>query len=112
MSIVKLKNRYYFAIIDVALPHKGGVEMEIVSKQDIEHVAELARLTFTEEEKEKYTKQLNAFLTFAKKLEEVDTTDVSPTTHVLELQNVFREDKVRPSLPVEEVLKHAPEHED
>lgn len=86
--------------------------MGVISKKEVEHVAQLARLTFTEEEKEMYTEQLNSILNFAKKLEELDTTGVPPTSHVLDLHNVVREDKVRPSLPVEEVLKNVPEHAD
>ena len=86
--------------------------MEFVSKQDVEYVAELSRLDLSEEEKETYAKELNAFISLAKKLEEVDTRLVAPTTHVLEIKNVLRKDEVRPSLPVEEVLRHAAEHED
>ncbi len=81
----------------------------MISKADVEHVANLARLSFGEEEIEKFTHQLNNILTYIDKLNELDTSHVEPTSHVLPIQNVFREDKVRPSLPVEEVLANAPE---
>ena len=58
------------------------------------------------------TKELDAIITFAELLNEVDTTNVQPTTHVLNMVNVLREDKAKPGLPVEEVIKNAPDHED
>ncbi|MCE5171908.1 Asp-tRNA(Asn)/Glu-tRNA(Gln) amidotransferase subunit GatC [Paenibacillus profundus] len=80
--------------------------------QDVEHVAKLARLNLSDEEKERYTEQLNAILKYAEKLNELNTDDVSPTTHVLPIRNVMREDEVRPSLPIEKVMANAPEEED
>lgn len=79
-----------------------------VTIKDVEHVAKLARLEFSEEEKQTFTRQLNQILEFIEKLNELDTTNVEPLSHVIELTNVFREDKVRPSSPVEEALKNAP----
>lgn len=80
--------------------------------QDVDHVAELARLDLTDEEREKFGEQLNAILKYAEKLNELDTDNVKPTTHVLHLSNVMREDEVRPSLPLEKVLLNAPDEED
>ncbi len=79
-----------------------------VTIKDVEHVAKLARLEFTEEEKKMFTRQLNQILEYMEKLNELDTTNVEPLSHVIDLSNVFREDRVRPSYPVEEVLKNAP----
>lgn len=83
-----------------------------IAVQDVEHVAKLARLDLSEEEKTKFTEQLNAILKYAEKLNELDTDDVAPTSHVLPIANVMREDEVRPSLPIEKVLLNAPDEED
>jgi len=78
---------------------------------EVKHVANLARLAITEEEAEKFTKQLDAIITFAEQLNELDTDNVEPTSHVLDMKNVFREDIPKAGLPVEEVLKNAPDSE-
>ncbi|TJY38525.1 Asp-tRNA(Asn)/Glu-tRNA(Gln) amidotransferase subunit GatC [Cohnella pontilimi] len=83
-----------------------------ITVKDVEHVAALARLDLSEQEKEAFTGQLNAILGYADKLNELDTSGIEPTSHVLPLFNVMREDEVRPSLPIEEVLANAPEEED
>jgi aspartyl-tRNA(Asn)/glutamyl-tRNA(Gln) amidotransferase subunit C len=83
-----------------------------ISKEQVEHVAHLARLAITEEEAEKFSKQLDAIITFSEQLNELDTTNVKPTSHVLPLKNVMREDKATKGLPREEVLKNAPDHKD
>lgn len=77
--------------------------------KEVEHVAKLARLEFTEAEKEKFTHQLNKILEYMEKLNELDTTNVEPLAWVNELQNVFREDAVKPSSPREEMMKNAPD---
>lgn len=79
-----------------------------VTIQDVEHVAALARLSFSEEEKRKLTDQLNEILRYMEQLNTLDTSSVEPLSHVIELQNVFREDVRRPGLPREEALKNAP----
>ena len=79
-----------------------------VTVKDVEHVAKLAQLEFTEEEKKMFMRQLNQILEYMEKLNELDTSNVEPLSHVIELSNVFREDKARPSYPVEEILKNAP----
>jgi len=80
-----------------------------VTIKDVEQVAKLARLHFTDAEKEKFTHQLNDILAYVGKLDEIDTSNVEPLSQVIEVQNVFREDRVRPSLPREDVLMNAPE---
>jgi aspartyl-tRNA(Asn)/glutamyl-tRNA(Gln) amidotransferase subunit C len=83
-----------------------------ISREQVEHVARLARLSLTEEEAERYTEQLNDILGFAEKLNELDTDDVEPTSHVLPMANVLREDERRPSLPREKALANAPDQKD
>ena len=80
-----------------------------VTITDVEHVAMLANLSFTDAEKERLTKQLNEILAYMEKLNELDTTNVEPLAYVSEKTNVLRDDEVKPSLPVEEVLQNAPE---
>jgi len=83
-----------------------------ISKKDVEHVARLARLELTEEEKVLYTEELNAVLGFMDTLNQLDTSDVPPTSHVLDIKNVFREDVVGPSMEPEEVVANAPAAKD
>jgi aspartyl-tRNA(Asn)/glutamyl-tRNA(Gln) amidotransferase subunit C len=78
---------------------------------EVKHVANLARLAITEEEAEELTNDLDAIISFAEELNELDTENVEPTSHVLDMKNIFREDVSKPGLPVEEVLKNAPDHE-
>jgi aspartyl-tRNA(Asn)/glutamyl-tRNA(Gln) amidotransferase subunit C len=80
-----------------------------ITGDEVEHAAKLARLVITEEEKERYSRQLSNILTYIEKLKELDTSKVEPTSHVLPMKNIFREDEVRPCLPREEVLKNAPD---
>ncbi len=83
-----------------------------ISKQEVEHIALLARLKLTEEETDLYTEQLNSILGYAAMLEQLDTENVKPTAHAVELFNVLRDDEVKPSLAQEKALKNAPEAED
>jgi aspartyl-tRNA(Asn)/glutamyl-tRNA(Gln) amidotransferase subunit C len=83
-----------------------------ITKKDVEHVANLARLELSDAEKEQFEDQLNAILKYAEKLNELNTDGIEPTSHVLPLANVMREDKVKASLPIEKVLLNAPEEED
>ncbi len=75
---------------------------------DIDKVAELARLSLRPEEKAKLVKDLNSILHYMKQLESLDTREVEPTSHVLNLENVFRKDEVKPSKVRDEALSHAP----
>ncbi|MEJ2181956.1 MAG: Asp-tRNA(Asn)/Glu-tRNA(Gln) amidotransferase subunit GatC [Nitrospirota bacterium] len=80
-----------------------------ITRDDVMYIARLSRLAITEEEAAMFEGQLGDILAYMEKLGELDTEDVEPTSHVLELGNVFREDKPRPSLPVDEVLANAPD---
>ncbi|MDK8183148.1 Asp-tRNA(Asn)/Glu-tRNA(Gln) amidotransferase subunit GatC [Paenibacillus sp. UMB4589-SE434] len=83
-----------------------------INLDNVEHVARLARLQLSDEEKNQFLDQLNAILKYADKLNELHTDDVQPTTHVLPIHNVMRDDVVRESLPIERVMANAPEEED
>ncbi|MBD2864347.1 MULTISPECIES: Asp-tRNA(Asn)/Glu-tRNA(Gln) amidotransferase subunit GatC [Paenibacillus] len=83
-----------------------------ITAKNVDHVAKLARLQLSEADTERFTDQLNAILKYAEKLNELDTDHVEPTSHPMPLVNVMREDNVRPSWPIESVLKNAPDEED
>ena len=83
-----------------------------ITEKDIEHVANLARLNLTKEEKLKMTEELAAIIDFADKLNELDTNGVEPTAHVLPISNVFRKDEVKPSLDRDLIVANAPSVED
>lgn len=80
-----------------------------ISQKQVEHVAKLARLTLNDEEKQRFTNQLNDILQFAEKLNELDTENVEPTSHIYPVVNVMREDTVRPSIEREKALVNAPD---
>lgn len=82
-----------------------------ISRQDVEKVALLARLYVTEDEKAMFAEQLSQVLTHVEQLNRYETTGVEPTTTVMGQVNVFRDDVVRQSLPVEKALANAPERE-
>lgn len=79
-----------------------------LSRQEIEGVAHLSRLELTSEELDKFTDQINTLLGHFAKLQELDTTEVEPTSHAIPVYNVFRKDEVKPSLPPEEVVANGP----
>jgi aspartyl-tRNA(Asn)/glutamyl-tRNA(Gln) amidotransferase subunit C len=79
-----------------------------LSKAQVEHVARLARLTLTEDEKERYAEQLNRILEHMEQLAKLNTQGVEPTYHVLPLQNVLRMDEPHAGLKPEEALAAAP----
>ncbi|HHW15725.1 MAG TPA: Asp-tRNA(Asn)/Glu-tRNA(Gln) amidotransferase subunit GatC [Firmicutes bacterium] len=83
----------------------------MITREQVDHVADLARLALSEEERERMTSQLNRILEAASELQELDTSDVPPTAFAVPLQNVFRPDEVRESLPREQVLANAPDPE-
>jgi aspartyl-tRNA(Asn)/glutamyl-tRNA(Gln) amidotransferase subunit C len=78
----------------------------------VEHVARLARLALSEEERARFTEQLGRILEYAARLDALPLDGVPPTSHVIPVTNVLREDAVTPSLPREEVLSQAPAHRD
>jgi aspartyl-tRNA(Asn)/glutamyl-tRNA(Gln) amidotransferase subunit C len=80
-----------------------------ITKQEVERVAELARLEITEAEKEAFNRQLSSILTYIEQLKGIETTGIEPTATVLDQTNVFRDDVVRQSLSVERALANAPE---
>ena len=74
----------------------------------VEHIAKLAHLEFSEDEKKMFTQQLNSILAHMEQLNKVDTTNVEPLSQVVESKSALREDVVRPGLTSEEALKNAP----
>ncbi len=83
----------------------------MIDEKDVEYVAWLARLELSEEEKERFTRQLGQVLEHAEKIKSLPTADVEPTSHVVPLKNVMREDEVMPGLSQEEALSNAPRRE-
>ena len=83
-----------------------------ISRDEVLHVAGLARLDLSEEEIERFREQLNAILEAVGKVAELDLSDVEPTAHPLDLVNAWAEDEPRPSLSVDEALSNAPDRED
>ena len=83
-----------------------------LTREEVLHVARLARLAMSDDEVERFRSQLSAILEHAARVTQVATDDVPPTSHPLPLVNVFREDLVEPSLPPEKALSTAPESED
>jgi len=81
----------------------------MIDKKEVEHVARLARLTYTPEEIELFTHQLNAILNYFEQMKELDTTGIEPTSHAIPLSNVFKGDDVQDSLPVDATLSNAPD---
>lgn len=80
-----------------------------ISRAEVQHVANLARLTLSEDELESMTQQLDTLLMYFDKLQQIDTTGIQPTTHTFQKTNAFREDVLLPSLPVEKTLANAPD---
>ena len=88
-------------------------DKEEFSKETIDYLSKLALLDLTEEEKEKLSKQLSDIISYFKKLNDLDTSDVKPTTHAIEgLKNVFREDIPWKSLSNEDALRNAEHKKD
>ncbi|MDP6051879.1 MAG: Asp-tRNA(Asn)/Glu-tRNA(Gln) amidotransferase subunit GatC [Candidatus Latescibacteria bacterium] len=79
-----------------------------VTLKDVDYVAALSHLRFTDKEREQLVDQMNTILTYMEQLNTLDTSEVPPTTHVLNLKNIFREDIVEKSLSQEEALQNAP----
>ena len=86
--------------------------MPKLSLEEVEHIAQLARLRLSEAEKEMFRDQLSAILEYAEVLNRLDTSGIPPMTSALPLSNVMRVDQVRPALPPEDALANAPEAED
>ena len=83
-----------------------------ITKETVKYVAHLARIELKPEELEKLSGQLQDIINFIDKLKKLDVNNISPTSHILPLENVFREDTSRESLPVDKVLMNAPQKKD
>lgn len=84
----------------------------MIDKAQVEHIARLARLSIPEEEKEALSGQLSAILGYMEKLNSLNTEGIEPTSHVLEIANVFRDDEPIPSLSPDDAISNAPERSD
>ncbi len=80
-----------------------------ISREQVEHIAELAKLALTDEEIDTYAGQLSAILEYAERLNRLDTSAIPPTASVLPLHSVLRPDVATPSLPTETALANAPD---
>lgn len=83
-----------------------------IEKEQVDYVANLARLSFTDEEKEEMAKDMGNIINFIDQIKEIDTNDVIPTINVFPINNVFREDKIIPSMNRDELLSNAPNKAD
>jgi len=83
-----------------------------ISRDEVLHVARLARLELTDEEVSKFQEQLSAIIDAISKVSELDLSDVPPTAHPLEIANTWAEDEPRPSLPLDDVFANAPDRDD
>jgi aspartyl-tRNA(Asn)/glutamyl-tRNA(Gln) amidotransferase subunit C len=81
----------------------------MITREEVEHVARLARLHLTEAEIERMRAELAAILAYVDKLRTLDVEGVEPTSHAVPLVNVLRDDAVRPSVPVDDMLRNAPD---
>ena len=84
----------------------------MIEIKDVQHVAMLARLALSDEEKQMYARQLSDILDHVRKLQDLDTKGIPPTYHVLPINNVFREDKIGEHMTTEQVLANAPDKQD
>ncbi len=82
-----------------------------ISREQVEHVARLARLGLTDDETDRLQQQLSAILGHMQMIDQLDTSAIPPTAQVIPVSSVMRDDEARPSLPVEEILKNAPRRE-
>ncbi len=83
-----------------------------IAAETILHIARLAQLELTPDELERVRRDLDSILTYVEQLAELDTSNVTPTTHILDLATPLRDDEVRDVLRVDEVVRNAPEHTD
>lgn len=84
----------------------------VVTKKEVEKIAELALLKFSDEELDNLTPQMNEILSLMEKLNEIDTEKVKPLSHPVEQVNVFRNDNLKTSISTEEALKNAPDKDE
>ncbi len=86
--------------------------MPEITPEEVAHVAQLAHLALSPEELARVGRELNRILVYFQELEELNTDDVEITSHAIAMENVYRQDSSRPSLPVEEVIANAPDSAD
>ena len=79
-----------------------------IDKDQVENIAKLSRIRLTELEREMFVHQLNNILFYIEKLNKLDTENVAPMAYTSDVSNVFREDKLKPSIPLQDVLINAP----
>jgi aspartyl-tRNA(Asn)/glutamyl-tRNA(Gln) amidotransferase subunit C len=82
-----------------------------ITREEVLHVARLARLELTDDEVDRFVVQLSAIIDAVSKVSELDLTDVPPTSHPLEISNAWDEDEPRPCLPLEDVFANAPDRD-
>ncbi len=80
-----------------------------ISKEDVKYIASLSRLSLTEEETETFVSQLNKIIEYVEQLNSLDTKDIEPTSHVIPLNNIMRDDTISESLNIKDALKNAPD---
>lgn len=80
-----------------------------ISREEVEHVARLARLALPEDELDRLTGEMDAILGYVEKLNELDTEAIVPTAHAVPVENALREDQVKPSIGIEKALANAPQ---
>ena len=83
-----------------------------ISKEEVLHVASLARLKFSDADAEKLEADMAEIINFADTLSELDTKDIVPTAHAIPMQNAFRKDEIKPSFERREILKNAPDFDE
>ena len=83
-----------------------------IDKDTVKYVAKLSRIELEDSRLDDFTSQLDRILTYIEKLNQLDTENTAPTSHALDLKNVFRKDENTPSLESQEALSNAPEQED
>lgn len=86
--------------------------MSKITKEQVHNIAKLARLEITDEEAEKYSHEVGSMIELAEQLNEVDTTNVEPTTHISSVKNVMRKDEPKEWITRDDALKNAPDHKD
>lgn len=84
----------------------------MLDKKEVEHIAQLARIELTEDEKEKFAKELGAIIEYVQELDSAPTENIEPIDQISGLDNITREDEITPSISNEKVLQNAPEKED
>ncbi|MDD5455417.1 MAG: Asp-tRNA(Asn)/Glu-tRNA(Gln) amidotransferase subunit GatC [Candidatus Margulisbacteria bacterium] len=84
----------------------------MTDKATIKHLAGLSRLQFSEEELERYSRDMENIFNYANLLKKIDTSKINPSAHAIPLQNVFKADEIKPYQNIEKILKNAPQVED